>query len=71
MNRYGLTDEAERTMVLNSIFSSGVHLSLLCCFISSGQAPFVYNSPPVKRRLSPVLLATNEQNHTGAFFIFA
>ena len=39
INKYGLTLDADRTISLSLLFSSGVHLPPCRCFINSGQAP--------------------------------
>src|SRR5512133_2595380 len=56
-------------MALSWVFSSGVHLPPLRCFISSGHAPFISASSSRNLSFSRLLLARKEQNHTGARFI--
>ena len=71
INKYGLTLEADRTISLSLFFSSAVHLPPFRCFINKGHAPRMCTSSLEKRLFSRVLLATIEQNHSGALLILA
>lgn len=71
INKYGLTLEADCTIILSLFFSSVVHLPPFRCFIKRGHAPRICTSSLTKRFFSRVLLSTIKQNHSGALPIFA